>query len=202
MITLLNGRVDEIDKKETLRYLGYYNHPTPERPSEQSLLGDMSPLFDECEREILKEQKLTACYDIYDISFGEHLDLGFAKVDSKALAKSLEGCKRIILFAATVGAGVDRLIVKYNLISPAKAVIFQAMGAALIEQWCDIIHKDFQDKLGANTFRFSCGYGDLPLTLQRDIFAALNVNKNIGVSLSDNCFMTPSKSVTAIIGIK
>jgi cobalamin-dependent methionine synthase I len=76
------------------------------------------------------------------------------------------------------------------------------MGAALIEQWCDIIHKDFQDKLGANTFRFSCGYGDLPLTLQRDIFAALNVNKNIGVSLSDNCFMTPSKSVTAIIGIK
>jgi cobalamin-dependent methionine synthase I len=76
------------------------------------------------------------------------------------------------------------------------------MGAALIEQWCDIIHKDFKEQYGANKNRFSCGYGDLPLELQRDIFAALNVTKNIGVTLSDNCFMTPTKSVTAIIGIK
>jgi cobalamin-dependent methionine synthase I len=123
-------------------------------------------------------------------------------VDSNALKKNLEGCKKIVLFAATAGAGIDRLILKYNKLSPSRAVVIQAMGAALIEQWCDIIHEGFRKEYGANVSRFSCGYGDLPLTLQRDIFTALNVNKNIGVALSDNCFMTPSKSVTAIIGIK
>jgi cobalamin-dependent methionine synthase I len=133
---------------------------------------------------------------------GQPLDLGFAKVNSLALERNLQGCKKIVLFAATAGIGIDRLIVKYNKLSPAKAVVYQAMGAALVEQWCDILHAKFQQELGANKSRFSCGYGDLPLTLQRDIFTALNVTKNLGITLSDNCFMTPTKSVTAIVGIK
>jgi cobalamin-dependent methionine synthase I len=157
--------------------------------------------LDECEKQVLEVQKLTACYDTYGIVWGECLDLGFAKVTSKALSKNLEGCDKIILFAATAGAGIDRLIAKYNRLSPARAIIIQAMGAAIIEQWCDIICKQFQAEFGANKSRFSCGYGDLPLTLQRDIFAALNVTKNLGITLSDNCFMTPTKSVTAIVGV-
>lgn len=78
----------------------------------------------------------------------------------------------------------------------------QALGAALVEGWCDKIQEMCVREYGANKNRFSCGYGDLPLTLQRDIFAALSVTKHIGITLSDNCFMTPTKSVTAIIGIK
>jgi hypothetical protein len=202
MVKILQGKIEEVDKKETLRYLGYYNHPSPERPKEGELLGDLQPLFDGCEREVLEAQSLKACYDIYDILWGESLNLGFATVESEALKKNLLGCKKIVLFAATAGAGIDRLILKYNKLSPARAVVVQAMGAALIEQWCDIIHEGFKKEYGANPSRFSCGYGDLPLTLQRDIFAALSVSKNIGIALSDNCFMTPSKSVTAIIGIK
>jgi hypothetical protein len=202
MVKILDGKIEEVDKKETLRYLGYYNNPNPQRPQEGDLMGDMQPIISECERYVLDAQNLKACYDIYDIVWGERLNLGFAEVDSKALKKNLEGCKKIVLFAATAGSGIDRLILKYNKLSPARAVVIQAMGAALIEQWCDIIHHSFINNLGANKARFSCGYGDLPLELQRDIFMALNVTKNIGVTLSDNCFMTPSKSVTAIIGIK
>jgi hypothetical protein len=202
MATILTGKIDGVDRKETLRYLGYYNHPSPERTEEGALLNEMKGLFDECESNILSAQNLTACYDIYDIVLGQPLNLGFATVNSLALERNLQGCKKIVLFAATAGVGVDRLIVKYNKLSPARAVVYQAMGAALIEQWCDIIHGNFQKNLGANKSRFSCGYGDLPLTLQRDIFTALNVTKNLGITLSDNCFMTPTKSVTAIIGIK
>jgi hypothetical protein len=193
MSTVINGKVDYIDRKETLRYLGYSSKITS--------LDGLEDVLDECEKQVLEAQKLTACYDIYSIVRGECLDLGFAKVESKALSKNLEGCDRIILFAATAGAGIDRLIAKYNRLSPARAIIVQAMGAAIIEQWCDIICKNFQMEYGANKSRFSCGYGDLPLTLQRDIFAALNVTKNLGITLSDNCFMTPTKSVTAIVGV-
>ena len=48
---------------------------------------------------------------------------------------------------------------------------------------------------------FSPGYGDLPLDLQREIFAALDCPKRIGVSLNESLLMSPSKSVSAIIGL-
>lgn len=194
MIKFLEGQVEFIDRKETLRYLGYKASDVCE--------GEALSLIEECEREVLAVQKLRAVYGIYGIVRGQSLDLGFAKVNSRALAINLEGCDKIILFAATAGAGIDRLIVKYSRISPAKAAVIQAMGAALVEQWCDEICRIFRDEYGANKSRFSCGFGDLPLSLQRDVFAALCVTKNLGITLSDDYFMTPTKSVTAIVGIK
>ena len=49
--------------------------------------------------------------------------------------------------------------------------------------------------------RFSAGYGDLPLGVQREIFAALDCPKHIGLTLNDSLLMSPTKSVTAIVGI-
>lgn len=182
-----------IDKKETLRYLGYYGA--------KDTTGIESE-FSECEKLILDALSPKACFEEFNISRGDILDLGFAKTESKALAKNLEGCDRIVLFAATVGAEVDRLILKYGKLSPARALILQAMGSAAIECWCDDVNAQITRTYGASKPRFSCGYGDLPLELQRDIFTALNVTKRLGITLSDNLFMTPTKSVTAIIGIK
>ena len=48
--------------------------------------------------------------------------------------------------------------------------------------------------------RFSPGYGDLSLEVQKEIFSLLDCPRKIGVSLGDSLLMTPSKSVTAIIG--
>jgi cobalamin-dependent methionine synthase I len=101
-----------------------------------------------------------------------------------------------------VGAGVDRQILKYEKISPARSVIMQALGAAAIECWCDDVNAKITAEYGATKPRFSCGYGDLSIELQRDIFATLPLTKNLGITLSDRCFMTPTKSVTAIIGVK
>lgn len=49
--------------------------------------------------------------------------------------------------------------------------------------------------------RFSPGYGDLPLSAQREIFAVLDCGKRIGLMLNDSLLMSPSKSVTAFVGI-
>ena len=182
-----------IDIKETLRYLGYYG-----AVGKDAIQAEL----DACEKLIIPALSPKACFEQFSISRGDMLDLGFAKTDSKSLAINLEGCDKIVLFAATVGAEVDRLILKYSKLSPAKALILQAMGSAAIECWCDDINDVITEKYGATRPRFSCGYGDLPLQLQRNIFAALSVTKRLGVTLSDNLFMTPTKSVTAIIGIK
>ena len=193
-MNILTGRLQKIDRREALRYLGY-THST----------GDISgviPLLDELEERVLAVQDLKAVYGIFDIKRGDMLDLGFAKIDSRDLGKYLSGCNRLALFAATAGAGIDRLIISYNRLSPARAAIVQAVGAALVEEWCNSVHAQLTAQYGAIKARFSCGFGDLPLTLQRDIFAALDVTKRIGLALSEDCFMTPSKSVTAIVGIK
>ena len=195
MIKVLNGRLERIDRREALHYLGLTAKDIPEEQT--------TKLLDECEAEALRAQDLRAVYSIYGFSAdGDELDLGFAKAHSHSLALNLAGCNKIVLFACTAGIGIDRLIAAYSRISPSKAAAMQALGAALVEGWCDEIHAMCTREYGANRSRFSCGYGDLPLTLQRDIFAALSVTKRIGITLSDNCFMTPSKSVTAIIGIK
>lgn len=181
-----------IDRKETLRYLGYYGADGADIESE----------LDECEKLLVPALSPKACFEEFKISHGDMLDLGFAKTQSKSLSLNLEGCDKIVLFAATVGAGVDRLILKYNKLSPSRALILQAMGSAAIECWCDDVNGIITQRYGATKPRFSCGYGDLPLQLQRDIFTALCVTKRLGITLSDNLFMTPAKSVTAIIGIK
>ena len=49
--------------------------------------------------------------------------------------------------------------------------------------------------------RFSPGYGDLPLTAQREMFRMLECEKRIGVYLNESLLMSPSKSVTAIVGL-
>lgn len=193
-MNVLTGNLKAIDRREALRYLGCSR-------SVEDMSG-VEGVIDGCEREVLAVQNLKAVYSLYDISRGDGLDLGFARTDSRDLEKYLSGCNKIALFAATAGAGIDRLIAKYNRISPARAAVTQALGAALVEEWCNTVHAQLTAQYGAITARFSCGYGDLPLTLQRDIFAALDVTKKIGVTLSDDCFMTPTKSVTAIVGIK
>ena len=195
MTTLLSTKLNTVDRSETLRYLGYIRGVTPSK--------EVETLFDECQKLILQAQDLKAVYDVYGVKAeGDELDLGFAKIHSHSLALNLKGCSRLVLFAATAGAGVDRLIVKFSKISPSKAAVLQAMGAALIESWCDEICSKLKQKYNVNSSRFSCGFGDCIITLQRDIFQALSVTKRLGITLSDDCFMTPTKSVTAMVGIK
>ncbi len=198
MIKILNGSVDHIDRRETLRYLGYGG-------KDSSYFEE--DVYVECEQMLLPALSPKACYALFplktEIENGTTLlDLGFAKTRSVSLKRNLEGCDRIILFAATVGAGVDRLILKYSKLSPSRAVILQAMGAAAAEEWCDQVNRGITLEYGATRPRFSCGYGDLPLSMQRDIFRVLSVTKNIGVTLTEGDLMMPSKSVTAIVGIK
>ncbi len=192
---VVTWRLPALDRRETLRYLGYAGVKSTD---------GMEWLLDECEALIMPVLAPKAVYAPFPLEFlgGERMNLGFATVNSHSLFLNLSGCKSIVLFAATVGAGVDRLIAKYNRLSPARAAVLQAMGAAAVEQWCDELNVRITEEYGPSRPRFSCGYGDLPLSLQRSIFPALNVTKNIGVTLTEGDLMMPSKSVTAIVGIK
>ena len=135
---------------------------------------------------------------------GEELDLGFARTDTRDLRKHLEGCSEILLFACTAGAEMDRRIARAKLLSPARGLLMHAIGAQQVEGGCDRLCQRLAELFPDRqlTDRFSPGYGDLPLAMQRDVMEALDCGRTVGITLTDSLLMTPSKSVTAIIGMK
>ena len=183
------------DKSEILRYSGAKKY-------DSSLEG----IVDECINECSGKFKARVCYAEFPIKIENNaIDLSFAKVTSTALAKNLSGCERVVVFAATVGIEIDRIIKKYSRLDLSKAVFMQAIGAERIEALCDAFCnklKDEQSKKGMFLRpRFSAGYGDLSIELQRDIICALDCSRRIGITLNESLLMSPSKSVTAIVGI-
>ena len=184
-----------INKKEILRYAGV-GQSTPQ----------IDTIIDECIEELSDKLSYKVCYREFPINCnGETVDLTFTKATSSSLAKNLNECSSIVLFAATVGINMDRLIARYANISPTKSLLFQAIGAERIESLCNVFNREVtQEKmrLGLKTCpRFSPGYGDLSLDIQKDIITVLDCPRKIGVTLNESLLMSPSKSVTALIGV-
>lgn len=181
-----------INKKEILRYAG-------------GIADDITiKLLNECIREAINCITYKVCYCELPVKTnGDLCDFGVFNVQSKNLATNLSGCNIVIIFGATIGIGIDRLITKYSHISPAKALMLQAFGAERIEALCDAFCKDIQNTLKTPLKpRFSAGYGDLSLDTQKQLFSLLNLPKNIGLTLNDSLLMSPTKSVTAFIGMQ
>ena len=132
------------------------------------------------------------------------LVLGPLEVRSRDLARVLRGCRHAFLFCATLGAGVDALLRRYSQTSGADALMAQAAATAAIEGWCDACgEKLLAEPAVAGErlrMRFSPGYGDLPLAVQRPLLQILDSARRAGIVLTKTCLMVPSKSVSAIIG--
>ena len=182
-----------VDRREALRYAGV----SGESPATEGLL-------EACLQE-LGELDGRVCYRILPVSPRGELAAGGTVLGGKTLAQTLHGCESAVVFAATVGLGIDRLITRYSRLHPAKALLLQAVGAERAEALCDAFCADLCAELARSRKglrrRVSPGYGDLPLEAQRAVFACLEPARHIGLSLGEGLLMTPTKSVSAIAGI-
>ena len=193
------------NKMESIIFTKTYPQPPVNRPEILRYMrcGDAGGEFDElleaCLSELLPRLSYKVCWRVSDISDD------VVKTSSRVLSRALQGCDKLVLFAATIGLAPDRLIAKYGRLSPSKALCMQAIGAERIESLCDMfceeIAADFAEKGYHARRRFSPGYGDLPLDIQKAIFQSLDCPRKIGLSLNDSLLMSPSKSVTALIGL-
>jgi len=168
--------------------------------------GEAPPLLEECLELVAGKLRGQVCWRLFPVTAGpEELDLGFLRSSSLLMRRRLTDCGQVLVFAATVGLEIDRLITKYGLISPARALFLQAIGAEAIESLCDCFCRDMARELSRTGEclrpRFSPGYGDLPLETQRRLFAVLDCPRSIGLTLNDSLIMSPSKSVTALAGV-
>ena len=124
----------------------------------------------------------------------------FGKVKSGSLCKNLKGCKYAYIMALTLGIEVDRLITRLSAVSKAEAFVADGIASAYSEAVADYVNNIIADGLSLRP-RYSPGYGDLDISLQRSILEYLKADKFAGIKLSDNYLMIPRKSITAICGI-
>lgn len=188
----------EINRKEVLRYLGYQKVEPDEI---------MLEMLEDCIDQINRAAHFSYNIQKFDIQFlsEDTLQIEEMIIHSKDLSKNLNGCHSAYLFAGTIGMDVDRLIRRAEITNMAKAMCYQAIGAACIEAYVDKINEEIIQKEAKHNMycrpRFSPGYGDFSLSHQSDFSRILDMPKTCGINLTDTLLMVPSKSVTAVIGV-
>ena len=186
------------NRAEVYRYLGYRGNMPDDR---------MIQVVEQCINELIKESSPKfVCKELNILIENQgKIQLSDIEIVSKNLSKNLAGCEKVILFAATLGVGADRLISRAAVAKPSEMLIYQAASAAMIEAFCNYnnsrLKREYESGGSFLRPRFSPGYGDFSLGHQKDILQILNAAKIAGITLTESLLMMPSKSVTAVIGV-
>ncbi len=155
-------------------------------------------LIDECIKEVKEIADFKVIYDTFHIS---HNPLKIIEYDliieSCDLSFYFQDCHECMIIAGTLGALIDRRIKYYEHIDMYKAYVFDQVCNSYLEECLD----EFSQSLPfVHTYRFAPGYGDLPLSLNNDLYHYMNLNKYLNISLNHGLFI-PLKTIVGICGI-
>jgi len=184
------------DTAEVLRYMG-----TPPEAADAALRA----LTEDCGSQLLNAVQPRWTYKVFDLSFeADGVRLGDELLlPGQALGDHLSGCSRACVLCATLGSAVDMLIRQAECTDMTRALALDCCASALVEQLCDQIEQQLHQQFPGCYFpyRFSPGYGDLPLEVNTPLLALLDTPRTIGLCTTASHLLTPRKSVTAISGI-
>ncbi len=187
-----------MNKNEVLRYLGYKGQEIDDFTNSET-----DAMIELCEK-IINPKFI---YKIFDISVDNRIYLKNSELifEGTDIYNHLKTAEKCAVLACTLGAEAERELVKLSKTNLLRSVIFDAVCTARIEEAadeCEEIIKEYAEQNGYFTnFRYSPGYGDFPLDMQKDLVSALEAEKRIGLTVTDNFLMIPRKSVTAVIGL-
>lgn len=188
-----------ISKNEVLRYLGHRGQTIDEK---------IMSTINECIKEVKKIITPRVMYEYKDIKIiNEGVEiLGTNLIlTGNDIRNHLSNSKKCVLMAVTIGNDIERKTRLYEKTNLTKALILDSCATTAVEEVCDKLEEEVRKKAENNsmdiTFRYSPGYGDLPLDVQSSFLRALDAQKKIGLTVSENNILFPRKSVTAIIGI-
>lgn len=183
--------------REAIRYLGIGKNAADDRTY---------AMVAEAFEKLRQEASPRSTCRIFEMKLCDNgiIKIGKLEIESSSLRRNLAGCDRIVLFGATLGMEVDRMIARAEIKDMAEAVVLQACAAAFLEEFCDEKQEEIGRELEAEARylrpRFSPGYGDFDIRYQEPVMRMLDCAKTIGLTMTDGYMMTPSKSVTAVIG--
>ncbi len=183
------------DINEALRYLGCKEY-------NKELAEECTQCINEI-NEIMTPRWAYGVFAICPENCGVKLlntDIIFTSKDINKLLRCSEKC---VIMAVTLGAAVDKRISFYQKTDMSKAVVFDACASATVEALCDYVTEIIKLKENVKylTMRYSPGYGDFDISVQKKIIAVTDAYKRIGLTTTSSMLLTPTKSVTAVMGI-
>lgn len=189
-------KLDPISKSEAARYMGIKGEPDE----------NIKAILDRYELIVRENLRPAYVYREATVELGNEgvkLPEPGLLLTGKDIKRHLSGCTRAVVMAATVSAEADKLIRRAAVTDMAESLAVDCLCSAAVEQLCNRAEDEIFSVVSApyRTWRFSPGYGDLPIALQRELLTALNAQRRIGLTVTDSFLLVPSKSVTAIIGI-
>lgn len=196
--------VSSVPRGEALRYLGYRG---------QELGPELEARLDEACARCLEVARPRACLRSFGVAsrfVNERgvpelaLEGSSLRLQGESIAQHLAGAIAVGVMAVTLGAGVERELRRLSLTDALGQTLFDAAATALVERAADaaeaLLVADAADRGLYTTWRFSPGYGDLPLSCQPALLASLDATRLLGISLTPSLLMVPTKSVTAVVG--
>lgn len=170
-------------------------------------LGGIGSVSDEKIKEVIGEISLAASPVFASRELSVRVNNGKCvytdelTVPGENFANMIGSSSHILVVCATLGAGVDRLIYKKSSLSVSDGFIYDAVASAMAEGLINLVEvKCTSGK--EHTRRFSPGYGDMPIEIQGDILQILDASRRLGLVLTESNLMIPTKSVTALIGMR
>lgn len=201
MVEAIRGFEIEIDKKEVCRFLGY----DPERPPKN---GSISSVIDD---EIAEAYDLIepACYyrrmNIQQVLEPDVILEDSLALTSSTLSRILCHCSQVTVFLATIGQPLEgRVTQLMDEGQVLRATALDATGSEAVERVTCHVQERIAEIAAAHgdetTLRYSPGHCDWDICQQSVLFQIMD-SASTGVSLSDECLMTPRKTVSGIIGL-
>ncbi len=176
-------------KDDIIRYLGYGNN----EPNEHTM-SLIDELIDIAKAEIIPK----AVHGFFEIESSDFLQ-------GEDINAHLIGGVKCVVLAVTLGTQAEIKLNLFQKTDMEKAVIFDAVCDALVEEFADTYCSNLAKSLAQSNLylnsRFSPGYGDFPINMQKKIVACINAQKLIGLTVTDSYTLLPRKSITAIMGV-
>ena len=189
----------EIPKDEVLRYLGYRSQQIDEK------LDELINLTIEESKTLITPRFITSRCKVSLVENGVKLLGTSILLTGNDIKEHLKDSKECILMGVTIGGNIEKRINLYGKTNLTKSLILDSCATTAVEEICDKVEDYIKGEAIGNgestTFRYSPGYGDLSLDVQKDIINTLKAEKTIGLTVSAHNLLMPKKSVTAIIGL-
>ena len=195
MITVQLTSLNHEKVLRTLRIPGEVDPAVPDPAMTERLNAQIR----QCIREVLRCCRPRLVYRILPVK-----ELSFLLVGND-IHRLLASCTEAVLMALTLGAELERRLMQEEVTNMGNAYLLDVCASQAVEEAAD----HFEDQLRKSllpegrylTNRFSPGYGDLPLSMQRPLLESVDAARAIGLTMTATNLMVPRKSITAVLGI-
>lgn len=188
-----------VDRAKTLHFLGYAG-----QHMDVSLCLRVDQAISLCEH-VSTPSWVYRAFPVSEDEVGIRLIGTTLVLAGKDIRAHLHGARECAVMAATAGLANERELRRLSQANGLDAMLFDAASSALVEAVADACNAAIVAEARSRglyaKWRFSPGYGDLPLGVQPVVLQVLSADKRLGITATESNMLIPAKSVTAFVGL-